>query len=98
MRREGASYPLEREMVSEFRLGHFPNVAATRMMEWRVDSKGQPQAIIVRVAYLRVDAQAASEQARASTLMAYSLSWGVPRFLGHATDNAAARRLADTGR
>lgn len=91
----GGTYPLSREMVQEFRLGHFPSVIDTKMVEWRVDGAGRPVAFIVRLHYQDPDTPADSPSARRSTLMVFSLAGLPPRLVGMTTDNAAARRMAD---
>jgi hypothetical protein len=85
---------LERQMVSEFKLGNFPNVAATKVAEWRVDRSGKAWGLIVRVAYQRSDISANSAAARASALLTFDVrAENEPALLGATSDNAEARAL-----
>jgi hypothetical protein len=86
----GHVYSLEQPMAAAFPLGQFPNVAATKLAEWRVDGAGKPQALIVRVSYLDAD----TSEPR-STLMVFNLRAFPPQFLGYAARNEEARILAD---
>lgn len=92
----GGAYPLSREMVQDFKLGHFPSVTATKMVEWRVTAAGQPVALIVRLHYQDAEPSANGTLAQRSTLMVFDLRRLPPRLIGMTTNNDAARRMADS--
>jgi hypothetical protein len=87
--------PLDRQMVREFKLGNFPNVAPAKNAEWRVDRKGKASGLIVRVFYQRNDVSANSPASQVSTLFAFQVKNEQPVFLGVAANNAEARKLVD---
>jgi hypothetical protein len=95
LRRGDQLASLERQMVSEFRLGYFPNVADAKQVEWLVDRGGKPVGLIVRVYYQRVDVSANSPKAQASALLAFDLSHLDPVLLGTAHSNTGARGLVE---
>lgn len=88
-------YGLHQPMVQSFKLGHFPDVSTTKVVEWRVNGEGAPEAFIVRVHYQDPNVPATQANAQRTTLMVFSLRNLPPRLVGMTTDNAAARRMAD---
>lgn len=87
--------PLERQMVTEFTLGNFPNVASSRNAEWRVDRRGKAIGLIVRIAYQHHDVSANSPASQASALFTFDVTGPEPVLLGIAQNNAEARQLVD---
>jgi hypothetical protein len=75
-------------------LGHFPNVGGSDMAEWRLNKKGEPVAVIVRLRLVD-PAQIASEGATVSRLVVIGLSEDAACDLGLAASNEEARQLAD---
>lgn len=75
-------------------LGHFPNVGGSDVAEWRLDARGEPVALILR---LRMEdaAQSASAGTTVSRLLVIGLSEYVACDLGLSTSNEGARRIAD---
>lgn len=91
----GQGHSLEEPMVRTFKLGHFPDISTTKVVEWRVDGQGRPAAFIVRVRYQDPNVPATAAAAQRSTLMVFDVRVMPPRLVGMTGDNAAARRLAD---
>lgn len=88
--REGKLFSLEKPLVSNFKLGEFPNVSGAKKAEWRLDADGKAAGLIVRVSYQRADKAGAS----ASALFVFDLR-GEPAFIGSAATNEEARGLID---
>ena len=80
----GREYSLQREMIDEFPHGMFPSVG--KKAEWRIGQNG-PQALILRMHYMKDDAPR-------SILQAFRLT-PEPRLVGATTSNSQARELAD---
>ncbi|MCI0736631.1 MAG: hypothetical protein L0Y50_10240 [Beijerinckiaceae bacterium] len=95
LQRDDQLFSLERQMVGEFRLGYFPNVADAKQVEWLVDQGGRPVGLIVRVYYQRADVSANSAKAQASALLAFDLRLLEPVLLGTTHSNAGARGLVE---
>ena len=81
-------------MVSEFKLGNFPNVAGAKNAEWRVDRRGKAVGLIVRVSYQRPDIPANSPASQDSVSL-FGLRGSQPVLLGTAQNNAEVRELMD---
>jgi hypothetical protein len=75
-------------------LGHFPNVGGSDVAEWRLDERGEPVALILRLRLVDA-ARDAAAGATVSRLLVIGLSTNVACDLGLATGNEEARRLAD---
>ena len=88
-------YGLHAPMVQGFKLGHFPDISTTKVVEWRVNGEGSPEAFIVRVHYQDPNVPATQSNAQRSVLMVFSLRTLPPRLVGMTSDNGAARRMAD---
>jgi hypothetical protein len=82
-------------MVSEFKLGNFPNVAGAKNAEWRVDRRGKAVGLIVRVSYQRPDIPTNSSASQDSVLFVFDLRGSQPVLLGTAQNNAEVRELMD---
>lgn len=95
LERENRLAPLDRQMVSDFKIGNFPNVAGSKNAEWRVDRRGKAVGLIVRVSYQRSDISANSPASQASALFAFDIRDFPPSLLGIAQNNAEARELLD---
>lgn len=91
LERDKKLFSFERQMVSEFALGNFPNVAGAKKSEWRMAPNGDVAGLIVRVSYQRKDDAGDA----ASALFSFDLSGARPVLLGHATTNEEARALVD---
>jgi hypothetical protein len=81
----------EQAIVYDRPLGQFPTVGANPRLEWRVDSRGEPHAVIVRVTARDPENPAR----RLARLLVVALSPNRVCVAGTATTNVAARRLAD---
>lgn len=79
------AYSLEADMLD---VGDFPNVTATKLAEWRLDSQGRPVALIFQVSYM-------SGNAAKTMLMVQDLRIMPPALIGTTTSNVKARKLAD---
>jgi len=75
-------------------LGHFPNVGGSDVAEWRLDEKGEPVALIVRLRLVDPTGDATAG-ATVSRLIVIGLSEDTACDLGLAAGNEEARRLAD---
>ncbi|WGJ16081.1 hypothetical protein QEV83_07515 [Methylocapsa sp. D3K7] len=95
LERDNRLAPLDRQMVSDFKIGNFPNVAGSKNVEWRVDRHGKAVGLIVRVSYQRSDISANSPASQASALFAFDIRDFPPSLLGIAQNNAEARELLD---
>ncbi len=98
LRRNDRTWSTEQRVVYSrevLALGQFPNVAGSEVAEWRLNSHGQPRALIVRLKLV-----APSEDARGaatlSRLLVIGLSADTVCDLGLAKSNEEARRLAET--
>lgn len=89
------TYSLFNPMVQGFKLGHFPDISTTKVVEWRVTASGAPAAFIVRVQYQDPDVPATKASAQRSVLMVFDLRAMPPRLKGMTTGNSTARDLAD---
>lgn len=90
LERDKKLFSLEKPMVVDFKLGHFPNVSGAKKAEWRLDAQGKPTGLIVRVSYQRSDAS----NAAASALLVFDLR-GEPVLVGAAKTNEEARGSID---
>ncbi|QGM44541.1 hypothetical protein [Methylocystis heyeri] len=86
----GKLFSLEKPLLSDFKLGEFPNVSGAQKAEWRLDADGKAAGLIVRVSYMRTDKPGAS----ASALFVFDLR-GDPALIGSAPTNEEARGLID---
>lgn len=75
-------------------LGHFPNVGGSDVAEWRLDEKGEPVALIVRLRFVD-PGRDATAGATVSRLLVIGLSADTACDLGLANTNEEARRLVD---
>ena len=75
-------------------LGHFPNVSTSGVAEWRLDEKGIPLALIVRLRLVDPGGDA-TQGATISRLLVVGLSADSFCDLGLAKSNEEARQLAD---
>ncbi len=88
--RDGKLFSLEKPLVSNFKLGEFPNVSGAKKAEWRLGADGKAAGLIIRVSYQRADKAGAA----ASALFVFDLR-GEPAFIGSASTNEEARGLID---
>jgi len=85
---------LERQMVSDFKLGYFPNVASAKVAEWRLNASGKAVGLILRVFYQRADVCANSRTARAAAFLTFDVrDEENPVLLGSGANNSGARDL-----
>lgn len=74
-------------------IGQFPSIASSSPVEWRIDSAGEPRALIVRIA-----AQSQQDsRTRVTRLLVVRLERERACVIGRAVTNTEARRLADGG-
>ena len=74
-------------------IGQFPSIASSSPVEWRIDSAGEPTALIVRIA-----AQSQQDsRTRVTRLLVVRLERERACVIGRAVTNTEARRLADGG-
>ena len=98
LRRDDRTWSTEERVVygrDILALGHFPNVSGADLVEWRLDEKGEPAALIVRLRLVD-SAGDAKEGATFSRLLVVTLSADQACDRGLAVSNDEARRLADT--
>ena len=89
-----AKHTLEQAMAWRFEPGHFPMAEAAKVIEWRVDARRAPYALIARIAYQDRD----DPDKKGSVLAVFDLTAASPRFLGYHKSNEAARQAADRAR
>lgn len=97
LRRNNVIWSTEQRVVygqDVMALGHFPNVGGSDVAEWRLNKKGEPVALIVRLRLVD-PARDATGGATVSRLIVIGLSEDAACDRGLATGNEEARRLAD---
>jgi hypothetical protein len=91
LRAPGVSWSGEQSIVYDSPIGLFPSVGASPRVEWRLDARGVPTALIVRVgATSRADART-----RVGRLFVVRLQSDHACVIGRVTTNRQARALAD---
>jgi hypothetical protein len=97
LRRNNVIWSTEQRVVygqDVLALGHFPNIGGSDAAEWRLNKKGEPVALIVRLRLVD-PARDATAGATVSRLMVIGLSEDRACDQGLAAGNEEARRLAD---
>jgi hypothetical protein len=91
LRSARVTWSAEQEIVYDRPLGQFSTVGAVPRLEWRVDARGVPHAIIVRVTARSPE----NPDRRLERLLIVGLDPTRVCVVGTATTNRDARRLAD---
>lgn len=97
LRRNNLTWSTEERVVygqDVLSLGHFPNVGGSNVAEWRLDNKGEPVALILRLTFQDPD-QDATAGATISRLLVIGLSADTACDLGLAKANEEARQMVD---
>jgi hypothetical protein len=91
LRSSAITWSGEHAIVYDAPIGLFPTVGGSQQVEWRLNPRGEPTALIFRVAATsRTD-----QKTRVSRLFVVRLEQNRACVVGRATTNAAARALAD---